>query len=77
MNKKRRKTLETISAKITDICNELQEVQDEEEESLSNIPENLQGSDVYIQSEEACDQLAECISILEDANTLLDEIVLG
>lgn len=75
MNNKRRKTLESISAKIIDACNELREVQSEEEECRDNMPENLQNSDRYMQSEEACDQLAECVDALEDVSMILDEII--
>lgn len=75
MNKARRKTLSEISKRITLIKNDLQMVFDEETDYMDNMPENLQGSDKYFQSEEICDQLSECIDMFDEIVDTIDEII--
>lgn len=59
MNKQRR-------AKIERALDILKDVLDEEQDVFDNMPENLQGSDRGIESEEAIDTLDEVIGELEE-----------
>lgn len=49
------------------IKNDLEYVLSEEQYSLDNIPENLQGSYRYQQSESACDSIENAIEFISDA----------
>lgn len=66
MNKIRRKTLQELIDIIAEAKDRLEEVMYEEEEYRDNMPENLQGSERYERAEEACDNLYEAVSSLED-----------
>jgi hypothetical protein len=61
---------------IGEIIDEIQMVLDEEEGVRDNIPENLQGGFRYEESEDACDNMYDAISELEDIDDeyLQDEI---
>ena len=75
MNNQRRKKLNIVSEKVSFIKGEIEAIYEEEQECLNNMPENLQGSDRYVQSEEACDQMMECIDSLDDIICIIEEIV--
>ena len=45
MNKQRRARIEDIANQISSLCQELEELRDEEQEYMDNMPENLQGSE--------------------------------
>lgn len=49
----------------------LEEVRDEEQDAMDNMPENLQESDRYLMMEETVDVLEEAI---EDVDELLESI---
>ena len=57
MNKQRRKALNEIYDKLTELRELLEEVKDEEEEYLDNVPENLQSSERYEMAQEAFDNM--------------------
>ena len=67
MNKARRKTLAEIADQPEALKGELESALSEEEEYRDNIPENLQGGGRYERADEACGNLAEAVSQLEDA----------
>lgn len=67
MNKARRKAINEIYEQITDLRELLEFIKDEEEEYKDNIPENLQGSERYEKSEEACENLDSAICSIEEA----------
>jgi len=69
MNKKRRGELERICALVEQARDALEAVQDEEEDSRDSIPESLQYTERYEQSEAASDNLVDAVSSLEDAIT--------
>lgn len=75
MNNKRRQKLCAISEKITIIRGELEDIRGEEQCCMDCIPENLQNSDRYLQSEEICDMLSELDDQLYDIIDMIDEIV--
>ena len=67
MNKARRKTLEEIHSKLSDLRDLLEEVKSDEEEAFANIPESLQGSERYEISESAIENMDSALSSLEEA----------
>ena len=72
MNNMRRKQLEGISSKLSDILNDLELIKEEEEEYLSNIPDNLRGSERYQISEAAIDNLATALDQVDEAIMAID-----
>lgn len=77
MNNKRRKILAQALSKIEEVSNMIQDVYDEEDECMNNMPENLQGGDQYAQLEANCDQLQECIDLIDEITGILDEVIGG
>ena len=77
MNKQRRKRMATAVEMIKKYTEELRDVLDEETEYRDNVPENLQGSERYEESEAICDALDSAIMDLESAIDSLDEISLA
>ena len=74
MNKKRREAISVVSQKLSDIIDELGAIQDEEAFSRENIPENLQASETYENSEEASDYMENAINNIEAAINDLNSI---
>lgn len=74
MNKKRREAISVVSQKLSDIIDELGAIQDEEAFSRENIPENLQASETYENSEEASDYMENAINNIEAAIDDLNSI---
>lgn len=77
MNKTRRQAIDKIKQRIAEeiptdiissILEDIEAIKDEEQESLDNMPENLQGSERYEASEAAVDSLDEAYSALEELN---------
>ena len=71
MNNKRRKKIAKAIYKIEEL---IQNILDEEQEAYDNMPENLQGSERGIISEEAQESLGSAIDALEEAISYLEEI---
>lgn len=67
MNKERRARIEEVVDQISVLCQELEELRDEEQEYMYNMPENLQCSERYEMAEEAVDNLDSAIGSLEEA----------
>lgn len=68
MNNQRRKKVESLIFRITYLKEELGQIQDEEQDSYDNIPENLLSSDRATESEEA-------IEIFDDVMESMDDII--
>ena len=66
MNRERRKNLQSIIDQLEELQGSLEDLLEEEEVYRDNIPENMQGSERYERAEEACDNLSEAVSSLED-----------
>lgn len=89
MNKARRDSLklalgkiETLTAYIEEIKEDLQGVLDEEEEAYDNLPESIQGSERGEQMQEYIEALEEAIDSLDEfdpdeLHTSIEEIILG
>jgi hypothetical protein len=75
MNNQRRKRLRDIIKEILVIQGKLQDVFDEEQESLDNLPENLQGTDRYANMEEYCDKMSDGISLLDEVVEIIEEVI--
>lgn len=77
MNKARRKKIQDAADQLEVLKSTLEDIQGEEEEYRDNIPENLQGSERYEKSDEACDTLSGAVDGLEDIITSLGELAEG
>ena len=77
MNKIRRKALQEIYDKLTALSEELEMIKDEEDESRENMPENLQGSERYEQSETASGNMDEAIEYLTSACDSIESAMVG
>lgn len=71
MNDERRKRLARISAQLEELQLELEEVKDEEQSALDNMPESLQGSSNGQAMENAVSEL-DCIG--DDLTGAIDRI---
>ena len=85
MNAKRRKKIKEISITIINckeilesIHGDLEEVYSDEEYAMDNVPESLQGSQMYEDMEEACEKLSESLdfisSTVDDLQGAYDEL---
>lgn len=77
MNKIRRKALHEIYDKLSDLREELETIKDEEDESRENMPENLQGSERYEQSETASGNIDEAMEYLSSACDSIESAMEG
>ena len=75
MNNQRREKLRKAEQALNAASEYIEDVLDEEQDSLDNIPENLQGSNRYEQMEIAVDKLNEAIDQIESVKECLDEAV--
>lgn len=67
MNKQRRARIQEVVDQISVLCQELEELRDEEQEYMDNMPENLQCSEKYEIAGEAVNNLDSAIGSLEEA----------
>lgn len=75
MNNKRRKELRKAISMIEAALDIVNSVKDEEEDTMYNYPENLQGTEIYENMEVAVDTMEEIISAIEDAVDSLNNAV--
>jgi len=75
MNKARRKAIETISDKLTELQEDLQAIREEEEEAYDNLPEGIQDSERGEAMQEAMDNLESAESSIQDAIDYLGELL--
>ena len=75
MNNKRRKELRRAIEIIETALDIVKQVKDEEEDSMCNYPENLQGTEIYENMEVAVDTMEEVASVIEDAVDSLNNAV--
>ena len=75
MNKLRRKTLQRIFDQLSDLREEIEAVKEEEDESRENMPENLQGSERYEQSETASSNMDEAMEYISSACDSLESVL--
>lgn len=73
MNNARRKQIQELVDRLAEVHSDLEGILSDEESYRDNIPENLQSSERYEQSEAACSNLEDAVSTLEDViSTLAD-----
>lgn len=75
MNDKRRSKISEAKLAISKAVTVLENVKDDEEDALWNIPENLQTSDRYYEMEEHVNNLIEAIEKLEQGIDCLGNII--
>lgn len=73
MNKDRRRRLSMAESFISEARSLIETVRDEEEESIANLPENLEASGQAEAMEEAVDNLEAAITALEEAEEAIGE----
>ena len=76
MNKARRKSLEKLFDQLEEISVAVEEVKMEEEYVLGNIPENLQTSQRYQDTEENVSDLEDVSAGLSDVCETLQNIIM-
>jgi len=75
MNKPRRKAVQHIYDQLLDLKEQLEELNDEEQESFNNIPENFQGSERYEVAEEIASNLDEAVTAISDLVDYLENVI--
>lgn len=73
MNNFRRKRISKIVDALNELKDQIDELHEDEEETLGNIPESLQGTERYENSENAVDMLESASSGLEDVISFLGD----
>ena len=74
MNKQRRKWLEEAIEKVEDAIEVLEEVTEEERESLENLPDNFRYGERGEEMEGYIEMLEEASEYLADANSVIEQI---
>ena len=74
MNATRRNQLRPLASIVCDLRNRLAEIAEEERTALDSTPETLVTTERYERDDEHCYQLEESVSVLEELESLLDEI---
>ena len=72
MNKVRRKAIEHVRASLDAERTLLEEIRDQEQEYLDNLPENMQAGEKAEKSEAYIEGLNAAMAALEEADTALD-----
>ena len=67
MNARRRKQLEGIIDRLTDLRADLEQIMDEEIEARDNVPESLQDSERYYAMDEACNNMDSALNSIDEA----------
>lgn len=67
MNKERRKRINEALKALESLRDDIEDIKDEEEETLVNYPENLTGSERYEAAEEALSCLGDAFDNIETA----------
>lgn len=73
MNNKRRDSLRSTTVLLDNVSAAISRVLDEEQDSIDNIPENLQYSENYERMEAAIEKLEEVIDKIDEIKELIQE----
>ena len=73
MNNTRRKQLDELISKIEDVKVELESIMSDEDEYRDNMPESLQESERYQNSEDASSSMEGAMEALDEAIEKLEE----
>lgn len=77
MNKKRRKRIEDVVGRLDSCYDDILVIAEEEEESRANMPESLENTDKYVESEECSCTLEEAADGISDIVESLRELASG
>ena len=77
MNKNRRQSLRNAIKLLTDASTLIESVCDDEEDALSNTPENLQNTERYENMENAVDCLNEASDKLDEVMECIEQAIRG
>lgn len=72
MNKPRRKQLDKLCEMFVELKDMLEEIRDDEENYMDNIPENLQGSERYSIAEDAIDNMNLALDSLDEVISYIE-----
>lgn len=75
MNNQRRMQIRKLKESLLENKRNLEKIVNEENISFDSMPENLQGSDRGMESEDAIDAMEEAIENLEEAINKVGEII--
>lgn len=75
MNKKRKEIVRQVWQELNHGATVLEQVLDQETDTMTNWPENLQNTDRYFQCEDAVDDLENASSLLKEALPYLESVV--
>ena len=75
MNKQRRSELQIARDMINAAYRTVRKVLDAEQDAFDNTPENLQNSERYTQAETGIDSMEDLMSILDEADELIQSII--
>lgn len=73
MNNTRRKAIRKVIEELETLSSRIDDLRDEEQDYLDNIPENLQTSERYSDAETAVDNLDSAVNAVDEAISLLEE----
>lgn len=73
MNNRKRQKLNMAISLLREAAGYVDDVKDDEDDALSNMPENLQYSDMYMKMEKAVDALESASESIESAIDGIDE----
>lgn len=74
MNKDRRDRIKDTIIILSNCKNDIERIKDDEDDARSNMPENLETSEKYEQSEKASDALDDAMSDIQGAIDTLENI---
>jgi len=75
MNKQKRTSLKKAASYLSLAADIIQDVKYEEEDSLRNLPENLENSERYENMEKAVDCLDDALSSIQEAESCVSEAI--
>lgn len=73
LNSNRREEISRVIAELEAVKSNVEDLRDEEQDCLINMPENLEGSERYKRMEDAVDNLDDAVSSLEDVIESLEK----
>ena len=73
MNAQRRKEIQTLAGRLSDIISEIEAIEGDEQEYYDNMPESLQQSEKYQLAQSAIDALQSARDSADEAVNSLEE----
>lgn len=75
MNKARRKAVEAVQDKLMELQADLQWIAEEEENARDAMPESMEGTDRYAESEDASQAMEDADGAIQEAIDYLSDII--